>query len=160
MRLTYSEPTFGTFIRFVSLNITNCHINGSLRSGTKGTTIENCDFTVTTPDDDDGYALRWYGEDNSTMTVKNCKFNVVRKAVHVYAESALKANLVFENCDFVASTTATTDLKCAVELHSQYGVNGTLKMKGCTVTGNFDTTKNNGLWAEKNDAGKFTVTVE
>ena len=160
MRLAYSESTLGTFIRFVSLNITNCHINGSLRSGTKGTTIENCDFTVTTPDGDDGYALRWYGEDNSTMTVKNCKFNVVRKAVHVYAESALKANLVFENCDFVASTTATTDLKCAVELHSQYGVNGTLKMKGCTVTGNFDTTKNNGLWAEKNDAGKFTVTVE
>ena len=158
--LTYNEFDFGFFQRGAGLTVSNCSVQGCLRVNGENTLVEDCDFTVTTSDGFDGYAIYYYGSTGSKMTVNNCTFNVVKKGIVMYAERACVYNLDVNNCVFTAST---TDDKCAIQMHTEYGISGTLNIKNTTATGFKDL--HNGLWQDVNNntkvqTQKFTVTVD
>ncbi len=158
--LNYPESEFGYFQRAAGLTVSNCHVNGGLRVNCANTVVENCDFTVTVGNGFDGYAIYYYGANNSKMTVNNCTFDVVKKGIVMYAERECVYNLDVNDCIFTASTTGD---KCAIQMHTEKGISGTLNIKNTTATGFYDL--HGGLWQDvNNDTGeqtkKFTVTVD
>ena len=158
--LTYDEFKFGFFQRAAGLTITNCSVKGSLRVNGNNTLVENCDFIVTVGSGFDGYAIYYYGSNNSKMTVNNCTFNTVKKGIVMYSEYANVFDLTVNNCTFTASE---TDDKCAIQMHTEKGISGKLNITNTTATGFYNL--HNGLWQDvNNETGtqtkKFTVTVD
>ena len=160
--LTYGESSFAFIHRAAGFNMEGCVIaDGRLRINVSKSLIDNCQFNVSTSDGFDGYALFYYGNNNSEVTVKNCTFNTAGKAIVVYSEGACKYNLDVNDCVFTSSD-ASTD-KAAIQMHTEWGISGTLDIKNSTATG--FAAVNNGLWNELNNntkepTTKFAVTVD
>jgi hypothetical protein len=94
------------------------------------------------------------------VTVKDCVFTTVGKAIVMYNEGKPVLNLDVEDCEFTSS--AATD-KAAIQMHTEYGISGTLDIVNCTATGFADV--NGGLFNELNNITKvptnnFDVTIE
>ena len=159
--LTYNEADFAFIQRAAEFNMEGCVIaDGRLRINVSKSVIDNCQFNVSTSNGFDGYALFYYGNNNSEVTVKNCTFNTVGKAIVIYSEGAVVYNLDVNDCEFTSN--ASTD-KAAIQMHTEYGISGTLDITNSTATGFADV--NNGLWNELNNntkepTAKFAVTVD
>ncbi len=160
--LGYTEHTFAWIHYLKEFNMIDCNSNGRIRLNSHKATIDGCTFDVTTKDGFDGYAIQYQGATNSNVVVKNSTFNTVGKAIVMYNEGQPVLNLDVEKCTFVSS--ASTD-KAAIQMHTEYGVSGTLDIVECTATG--FAAVNNGLWNEvKNNVSpavpndNFVVTVD
>ena len=158
--LGYSEHTFAWIHYLKEFNMIDCNSNGRIRLNSHKATIDGCTFDVTTKDGFDGYAIQYQGATNSNVVVKNSTFNTVGKAIVMYNEGQPVLNLDVEKCTFVSS--ASTD-KAAVQMHTEYGISGTLNITDCTATG--FAAVNGGLWNELNNNSKvptnnFVVTVD
>ena len=159
--LTYNESNFAFIHRAAEFNMEGCVIaDGRLRINVSKSVIDNCQFNVSTSNGFDGYALFYYGNNNSEVTVKNCTFNTAGKAIVVYSEGACIYNLDVNGCVFTSD--ASTD-KAAIQMHTEWGISGTLDITNSTATG--FAAVNNGLWNELNNSTKepttkFDVTVD
>ena len=159
--LTYDEFNFAFIHRAAGFNMEGCVIaDGRLRINVSKSVIDNCQFNVSTSNGFDGYALFYYGNNNSEVTVKNCTFNTAGKAIVVYSEGPCKYNLDVNDCVFTSD--ASTD-KAAIQMHTEWGISGTLDIKNSTATG--FAAVHNGLWNELNNSTKkptteFAVTVD
>ena len=160
--LTYDEFNFAFIHRAAGFNMEGCVIaDGRLRINVSKSVIDNCQFNVSTSNGFDGYALFYYGNNDSEVTVKNCTFNTAGKAIVVYSEGVCRYNLDVNGCVFTSSD-ASTD-KAAIQMHTEWGISGTLDITNSTATG--FAAVNNGLWNELNNntkepTTKFAVTVD
>lgn len=148
--LTYNEFDFGFIQRAGDVSFSNCKIVGGLRlnlSAGEVATIDNCEFEVNTQSGFDGYPLFYYAATGSKVVVSNSTFKSKGKGIIMYCESAQKYDLTVNNCTFEASETID---KCAIQMHTEWGISGTLNINNCTATGFQD--KNNGLWYEVNNS--------
>ena len=159
--LTYDEFNFAFIHRAAGFNMEGCVIaDGRLRINVSKSLIDNCQFNVSTSNGFDGYALFYYGNNDSEVTVKNCTFKTAGKAIVVYSEGACIYNLDVNNCVFTSD--ASTD-KAAIQMHTEHGISGTLDITNSTATG--FAAVHNGLWNELNNSSKepttkFDVTVD
>ena len=158
--LAYDEHNFAWIHYFKEFNMINCKSDGRIRLNCYSANIEGCEFNVTTSNGFDGYAVYYYGPNKSNVTVKNSTFNTVGKAIVMYNEGAPILNLDVEKCTFTSS--ASTD-KAAIQMHTEFGISGTLDITECTATGFADV--NGGLWNELNNntkvpTNKFEITVD
>lgn len=158
--LGYGEATFGFMHYLKNFTMENCKSNGRIRLNVHNALIDNCEFNVDTQSGFDGYAIFQYGANGSTVTVKNSTFNTKGKAIVLYNESTQVLNLDVENCTFVSSE-PTTD-KAAIQMHTEYGITGTVNIKNSTATGFLNV--NRGLWNEINNqtgakTNNFVVSV-
>ncbi len=158
--LSYAEGTFGFFQHFAALTFSDCNIIGGLRIDGQNTLVENCQFTNTVQNGFDGYAIFYYGESNSEMTVNDCTFNTMSKGIVMYSESKNVYTLNVNRCTFNSSVVGD---KCAIQMHTEKGISGTLNVTKTTAIGFRDL--NCGLWQDcNNETGvatkKFTVTVD
>lgn len=159
--LAYDEHNFAWIHYFKEFNMIDCNSNGRIRLNSHKANIEGCTFAVTTSSGFDGYALHYQGADKSTVNVKSCTFNTAGKAIVMYNEGKPVFDLNVEDCTFTSSD-ASTD-KAAIQMHTEYGISGTLDIAECTSTGFADV--NGGLWNELNNNTKvptynFTITVD
>ena len=157
--LNYTEHSFAWIHHFNQFNMIDCNSNGRIRLNCYNAKIEGCNFNVTTASGFDGYAIFYYGPTNSNVTVKNCAFTTVGKAIVMYNEGTPVLNLDVEGCTF--KSTAETD-KAAIQMHTEWGISGTLDIVNCTAEGFADV--NGGLWNELNNntkepTNKFKVTI-
>ena len=141
----YQEGLMATFFHAKQENYTNCNIVGCLRLVVQeSATITGCQFTNTTESGHNGYSIHYYGNTGSKVTISNSKFNVVSKAIYMYGDrQALQYDLTVNDCEFAASKTAD---KAAVQMHTEYGISGTLTINNSTATGFAEVNK--GLWNE------------
>lgn len=161
--LAYTESTFAFIQRVKNVEIKDCIIDGSLRLNIVDggvANIEGCTFNVATENGFDGYGLFYYAASGSTVNVKDCVFNTMGKAIVLYNERPQVYNLNVDNCKFVASQTSD---KCAIQMHTELGISGTVRINKCTATGFLD--KNGGLWNElnnntKEETYKFNIFVD
>ncbi len=125
-------------------NYENCIIEGCLRLLVDGTaTFNECEFRNTVKGGFDGYAIHYYAETGSKVYVNNCTFNTVSKGICMYNEGAKEFYLEVNNSTFTASE---KDDKAAIQMHTEYGITGTLVVNNTTATGFADV--NGGLWNE------------
>ncbi len=159
--LAYDEFKFAFMHRLKNVTMENCKSTGRIRLNVADALIDNCEFNVDTKSGFDGYAIYYYGGNNSNVKVSNSTFNTAGKAIVLYNEAATVMNLDVENCTF-ASSDNTTD-KAAIQMHTEYGISGTVKIANSTATGFLNV--NGGLWNELNNqtgekTEKFVVTVD
>ncbi len=159
--LYYSEHTYGWVHYLKNFTMVDCKSTGRIRLNAYNTLIDNCEFNVKESSGFDGYAIYYGGADKSTVTVSNSTFKTAGKAIVLYNEGNPELNLEVENCTF-ASSNPDTD-KAAIQMHTEYGINGTVTIKNSTATGFADV--NGGLWNELNNNTKeptnlFEVYVE
>ena len=145
----YTEHAFGYFHHYKEVNIINCNAD-RIRLNCAKANIEDCTFTLTTSSGFDGYGIYYYGNANSTVNVKDCVFNTAGKAIVIYSEHAKAYNLNVDNCEFISSNPSTD--KAAIQMHTEYGISGVLKINNCTANG--FAAVNGGLWNELNNGSK------
>lgn len=156
-------------IRVKNVTVKNCVIKNQFRILAKDVVnISDCKFVNRNASGFDGYCLNYYGYSGSRVNVENCVFDATQKAIVVYCESAKTYNLNVKNCKFTASDT-TTD-KAAIQMHTEFGINGNLTITGCKVEGfKANTLSPEGLWWEginnvttspKPTTKKFNITVD
>ena len=150
----YTEQAFGYFHHYKEVNIINCNAD-RIRLNCSTANIEGCTFTLTTSSGFDGYGIYYYGNANSTVNVKDCVFNTAGKAIVIYSESAKAYNLNVDDCTFVSSDPSTD--KAAVQMHTELGISGVLKINDSTATG--FAAINGGLWNELNNNTKALTNV-
>ena len=134
------------YVGFYSINTETyigCTIKGAL--WTYGNAyFEDCDFIQ----EGDDYNVRIYGKGN--VEFKKCDFNCAYKSILIYSESAKEYNVAIEDCTFVSQN---DDNKAAVQMHTEYGIYGSLNIKNSTATGFANI--NNGLWNELNKSNSI-----
>ena len=129
----------------------NCVIEGQIFLYGTSETFEGCTFKVT----GNVYNVWTYGAGN--VTFKNCEFNCEGKSLLIYHESAKVYNVTVDTCNFYS--TVTKDDKSAIQMHTEYGITGVLKINDTTATGFANI--NNGLWNElNNQTGVLTNVFE
>lgn len=146
--LSHNEGTYDQFTRAKQENYTNCIINGKVQLAvTESATFTNCQFVNTVKSGFDGYSIFYYGYSDSKVYVNNCTFNTVSKAIVIYSEGAVNYDLTVNDSKFVASE---KDDKAAIQMHTEYGISGVVRINNSTATG-FDETRNGGLWWQGNN---------
>ena len=156
----YTEQAFAFIHHATAFNLKNCNVN-RIRLNVNEANIEDCTFTLNTSSGFDGYCIYYYGNNNSTVNVKNSTFATAGKAVCIYSESAKAYNLNVEKCSFTSSDSATD--KAAIQMHTELGIYGNVKISETTATG--FAAINNGLWNELNnntkvETDKFDIWVD
>ncbi len=152
--LVYNESAFAFMHRLKNFTMKNCNSTGRIRLNVENGLIDNCEFTVNINNGFDGYAIYYYGGNNSNVKVSNSTFNTVGKAIVLYNETAMVMNLDVENCTF-ASSYNNTD-KAAIQMHTEGGISGTVNIANSTATGFLNV--NGGLWNELNNNTKEKTT--
>ncbi|MBQ7941366.1 MAG: hypothetical protein IJ328_03030, partial [Muribaculaceae bacterium] len=153
------EQTYSAMYHTSGLDIDNCVIKGCLTlSGNGETNITGTDFVNAVSSGFNGYGIFYYGNNGSTVNVKDCTFDMVSKAIVIYnhssAVNSVKYTLNVEDCEFKASK---TDDKAAIQMHTETGsIYGTVNIKNSTATGFLNV--NGGLWNELMNNGSGTVT--
>ena len=156
----YTEQAFAFIHHATAFNLKNCNVN-RIRLNVYSSNIEDCTFTLNTSSGFDGYCIYYYGNNNSTVNVKNSTFATAGKAICIYSESAKAYNLNVEKCSFTSSDSATD--KAAIQMHTELGISGNVKISETTATG--FAAINNGLWNELNnntkvETDKFDIWVD
>lgn len=142
-------------------NYTDCIINGCVRIlAHESATFTNCYFYNDVKDGFNGYSIHYYAYDGSKLYVNNCTFNTVSKGICIYNEGVNDYYLEVNDCTFTASE---KDDKAAIQMHTEYGITGIVKINNTTATGFADV--NGGLWNELNNQTKvatnnFTIYVD
>ena len=148
----YTEQAFAFVHHATAFNLKNCNVN-RLRLNVYEANIEDCTFTLNTSSGFDGYCIYYYGNDNSTVNVKNSTFATAGKCICIYSESAKAYNLNVDKCSFTSSDSATD--KAAIQMHTELGISGNVKITETTATGFADI--NGGLWNELNNNTKVAT---
>ena len=148
----YTEQAFAFVHHATAFNLKNCNVN-RLRLNVNEANIEDCTFTLDTSSGFDGYCIYYYGNDNSTVNVKNSTFATAGKGICIYSESAKAYNLNVDKCSFTSSDSATD--KAAIQMHTELGIFGNVKITETTATGFADI--NGGLWNELNNNTKVAT---
>lgn len=159
--LNYDEFNFGFIHRVNNFSMEDCLVNGRLRLNLTEGMVKNCEFKLTENSGFDGYAIYYYGASSSKLTVEDCEFNTAGKAIVMYNESPVVFDLTVNNCSFVSSNSSTD--KAAIQMHTEWGITGKLKINNSTATGFKDI--HNGLWNCLNNntsaaTTAFEVTVD
>lgn len=144
---------------------TNCEINGVVGvMAQKSATFTGCTFKNSTNSGFTGYSIIYYGYDNSTITVDDCKFETTGKAICLYGTAGIY-NLVVKDCEFLTSNKD----KAAIQIHTDYTnddaastlMRGNVNITNTTVSGF------NGIWWEglndktpKVPTKYFTITID
>lgn len=97
-----------------------------------------------------------------STTFEDCVFKCEGKAIYAHAEAANEQNITIKDCQFKANQVVAG--KTAIQLHTEWGIYGSLIVKNTTAQG-FDTSIHNGLWNELNNDTKeatnfFTKTFD
>lgn len=162
----YEEAALAQMVRVKNVTVKNCVIKNQFRILAKDVVnISDCKFVNRNASGFDGYCLNYYGYSGSRVNVENCVFDATQKAIVIYAESPAKYNLNVENCKFSASD-RTTD-KAAIQMHTEWGISGTVTIKDCVVEGfKANALSPEGLWWEgfnnvssKPATKKFNITI-
>ncbi|MBE6202411.1 MAG: hypothetical protein E7135_01980 [Rikenellaceae bacterium] len=148
----YTEQAFAFVHHATAFNLKNCNVN-RLRLNVYEANIEDCTFTLNTSSGFDGYCIYYYGNDNSTVNVKNSTFATAGKGICIYSESAKAYNLNVDKCSFTSSDSATD--KAAIQMHTELGISGNVKITETTATGFANI--NGGLWNELNNNTKVAT---
>ena len=148
----YTEQAFAFVHHATAFNLKNCNVN-RLRLNVYEANIEDCTFTLNTSSGFDGYCIYYYGNDNSTVNVKNSTFATAGKGICIYSEYAKAYNLNVDKCSFTSSDSATD--KAAIQMHTELGIYGNVKITETTATGFADI--NGGLWNELNNNTKVAT---
>ena len=148
----YTEQAFAFVHHATAFNLKNCNVN-RLRLNVYEANIEDCTFTLNTSSGFDGYCIYYYGNDNSTVNVKNSTFATAGKGICIYSEHAKAYNLNVDKCSFTSSDSATD--KAAIQMHTELGIFGNVKITDTTATGFADI--NGGLWNELNNNTKVAT---
>ena len=142
--LDYNNVDYSGFQHSISETYKNCEINGVIWPYAPKVTFEGCSFNQT----GDAYNIWMYGADTNEIEISDCDFASFCKSILIYAESAKKYDVVIENSTF---TSEKYDSKAAVQMHTEYGVYGTLTMNNVSVAGKYlEFQKNGGLYNEIN----------
>ena len=149
---SYTEQAFAFVHHATAFNLKNCNVN-RLRLNVYEANIEGCTFTLNTSSGFDGYCIYYYGNDNSTVNVKNSTFATAGKGICIYSEHAKAYNLNVNECSFTSSDSATD--KAAIQMHTELGIYGNVKIAKTTATGFADI--NGGLWNELNNNTKVAT---
>ena len=162
----YEEAALAQMVRVKNVTVKNCVIKNQFRILAKDVVnISDCKFVNRNASGFDGYCLNYYGYSGSRVNVENCVFDATQKAIVMYAESPTEYNLNVENCKFSASD-RTTD-KAAIQMHTEWGISGTVTIKDCVVEGfKANALSPEGLWWEginnvssKPATKKFNITI-
>ena len=162
----YEEAALAQMVRVKNVTVKNCVIKNQFRILAKDVVnISDCKFVNRNASGFDGYCLNYYGYSGSRVNVENCVFDATQKAIVMYAESPAEYNLNVENCKFSASD-RTTD-KAAIQMHTEWGISGTVTIKDCVVEGfKANALSPEGLWWEginnvssKPATKKFNITI-
>ena len=162
----YEEAALAQMVRVKNITVKNCVIKNQFRILAKDVVnISDCKFVNRNASGFDGYCLNYYGYSGSRVNVENCVFDATQKAIVIYAESPAEYNLNVENCKFSASD-RTTD-KAAIQMHTEWGISGTVTIKDCVVEGfKANALSPEGLWWEginnvssKPATKKFNITI-
>ena len=148
----YTEQDFAFVHHATAFNLKNCNVN-RLRLNVYEANIEGCTFTLNTSSGFDGYCIYYYGNDNSTVNVKNSTFATAGKGICIYSEHAKAYNLNVDECTFTSSDSATD--KAAIQMHTELGIYGNVKITETTATGFANI--NGGLWNELNNNTKVAT---
>lgn len=163
--LKYGTAEYTGMHESASETYENCVIEGYVKTYAPKVAFKACTFNQSI---DDAYSLNIYGKGETTIS--NCNFNGTGKGMFVYNEGAGEYKVKIENTAFKASK--TVDGKAAIQMHTEYGIYGTLTLNNVTATG-FDSSINGGLYNELNNStkvptnnftkiidGKLNVTVD
>lgn len=144
---------------------TNCEINGVVGvMAPKSATFTGCTFKNPTNSGFTGYSIIYYGYDNSTVTVDDCKFETTGKAICLYGTAGIY-NLVVKDCEFLTSNKD----KAAIQIHTDYtnGDAASTLMRGNVNITNTTVSGFNGIWWEglndktpKVPTKYFTITID
>lgn len=144
---------------------TNCEINGVVGvMAQKSATFTGCTFKNSTNSGFTGYSIIYYGYNNSTVTVDDCKFETTGKAICLYGTAGIY-NLVVKDCEFLTSNKD----KAAIQIHTDYtnGDAASTLMRGNVNITNTTVSGFNGIWWEglNNKTPKvptkyFTITID
>lgn len=126
-----------------NINFEKCNIE-RLRLNVFASLINDCVLSTDVASGFDGYPVYYSGKDGSNHKLTNSKINGVSKGAVIYNEGNPVINLTVENCQFTATTTDSS--KAAIQMHSEYGISGTLVVNNSTATGFANI--NGGLWNE------------
>ncbi|MBO5831137.1 MAG: hypothetical protein J6R01_05990 [Alistipes sp.] len=148
----YTEQAFAFVHHATAFNLKNCNVN-RLRLNVYEANIEDCTFTLNTSSGFDGYCIYYYGNDNSTVNVKNSTFATAGKGICIYSEHAKAYNLNVDKCSFTSSDSATD--KAAIQMHTELGISGNVKITETTAAGFANI--NGGLWNELNNNTKVAT---
>ena len=148
--LKYGNENYKGIQHSGNVSYKNCVIEGQIFLYGTSETFEECVFNVT----GNAYNVWTYGCAN--VTFKNCEFNCDGKSLLVYHEQPLVYNVTIDGCTFTASSNRE---KAAIQMHTEYGITGVLKINNTTANGFADI--NNGLWNElNNQTGVLTNVFE
>lgn len=116
----------------------DCIINGCVWTYAPIAVFDGCTLNQT----GDAYNVRIYGA--AEVSINNCDFTSYCKSILIYSESANEYDVTIDNSTFYAEN---NDGKAAVQMHTEYGVHGTLRFNNTTVSGNYADI-NGGLYNE------------
>lgn len=133
----------------------DCIINGCVWTYAPVAVFDGCTLNQT----GDAYNVRIYGA--AEVSINNCDFTSYCKSILIYSESANEYDVTIDNSTFYAEN---NDGKAAVQMHTEYGVHGTLRFNNTTVSGNYADI-NGGLYNEINKSTgtateNFTVIID
>lgn len=144
---------------------TNCEINGVVGvMAQKSATFTGCTFKNSTNSGFTGYFIIYYGYNNSTVIVDDCKFETTGKAICLYGTAGIY-NLVVKDCEFLTSNKD----KAAIQIHTDYtnGDAASTLMRGNVNITNTTVSGFNGIWWEglndktpKVPTKYFTITID
>lgn len=159
-----SDAQLCQFLRS-DIAFTNCEINGVVGvMAQKSATFTGCTFKNSTNSGFTGYSIIYYGYDNSTITVDDCKFETTGKAICLYGTAGIY-NLVVKDCEFLTSNKD----KAAIQIHTDYtnGDAASTLMRGNVNITNTTVSGFNGIWWEglndktpKVPTKYFTITID
>jgi hypothetical protein len=135
--LNYGTANYVGIQHSGNVSYKNCVINGQIFLYGTSEIFEDCVFNVAVSS---AYNVWAYGCTN--VTFKGCEFNCGGKSLLVYHEQPLVYNVTIDGCTFNASSNVG---KAAVQMHTETGISGVLKINDTTVTG-FN------LWNELNNS--------
>ena len=119
----------------------NCNIEGVLWIYSTNTFFNKCTFSNTA----NAYNAWLYGGGKAVFT--DCEFkNEYNRALLIYNESALEYDVTVSGCNFTANQ--TTSDKAAIQLHTDYGIHGSLTINNSSATGYNDQSGTGQLWSE------------
>lgn len=125
----------------------DCTFEGQVVTYGSNETYRNCVFNQSS-----NYSLRIYG--TGKIAVERCTFtnSGLAKGILIYAESARRFDVSVSDCVFTAKTPYKDN--GAIEIHSEYGVYGSLDVNNVTVVSGYAS-----VWREKPHTN-FIVTVD
>lgn len=125
VELKFNNVIYAGFWHGSKMTFTNCTISGQPFLNAVAT-FTGCTFNQP----DNAYCMWTWGA--TELNLSNCTFNTNGKAVLVYASGASEIAVNVDNCNFYADQDRG---KGAIEIHTELGLKGVLKVNNSTAEG-------------------------